>query len=118
VNNIPHVSLIANPDVELMDNLIQEAQIILIPTFQATGLKLKLLASLFLGRHCITNSPMVHNTGLAHLCYIADNVTDMVKLIQEKFEDEITDAEISQRKEVLENQFSNKQNARKIYEII
>lgn len=118
IGSIPHVSLIGNPDVDLMDELIQKAQIILIPTFQATGLKLKLLASLFLGRHCITNTPMVNNTGLAHLCYVADNVSDMVKLIQKKFEEEITDTEISQRKEVLENQFSNKRNAQKIYEII
>ena len=118
ISDIPHVSLIESPSVEVMDQLIQDAQIILIPTFQATGLKLKLLASLFLGRHCITNSPMVAGTGLEHLCYIADNVTDMVKTIQQKFEEEITDSEISQRKEILENQFSNEYNARKIYEII
>lgn len=118
VSDIPHVSLIGNPDMEVMDELISEAQIIFIPTFQATGLKLKLLASLFLGRHCITNTPMVNNTGLAHLCYVADNVADLVNLIQQKFEEKITDVEISQRKEVLENQFSNKKNAQKIYEII
>lgn len=118
VVDIPHASLVANPDMEVMDHLIQDAQINLIPTFQPTGLKLKLLASLFLGRHCITNSPMVANTGLAHLCYIADNVGEMVKLIQQKFEEEISQEEINQRKEVLETQFSNEYNAQKIYEII
>ncbi|WP_299577550.1 glycosyltransferase [uncultured Sunxiuqinia sp.] len=115
---IPHVTLISNPDMEVMNHLIQHAQINLIPTFQSTGLKLKLLASLFLGRHCITNSPMVSNTGLSHLCYLADNIVDMIQLIQQKFEEEITTEEINQRKEVLENQFSNEKNAQKIYALI
>jgi hypothetical protein len=118
VADIPHVTLIGDPDGEVMDHLIQDAQINLIPTFQSTGLKLKLLASLFLGRHCITNSPMVSNTGLSHLCHIADNVNDMIQIIQQKFEEEITTEEIDQRKELLETQFSNENNAQKIYDII
>ena len=116
--HIPHVTLVGNPDAEVMNHLIQNAQINLIPTFQSTGLKLKLLASLFHGRHCITNSPMTRNTGLSHLCYLADNVKDMVEIIQKKFEEKITVEEINQRKELLENQFSNANNAQKIYEII
>ena len=118
IRDIPHISLVGNPDIEEMNQLIQNAQINLIPTFQPTGLKLKLLTSLFLGRHCITNSPMVSNTGLGHLCYLADTVKDMVKIIQQKFDEEITTEEISQRKAVLENQFSNEYNANKIYDII
>jgi len=118
VADIPHVTVIGNPDEDVMNHLIQEAQLNLIPTFQPTGLKLKLLASLFLGRHCITNSPMVLNTGLSHLCYIADNITDLIKIIQRKFEEEITAEEINQRKEILETQFSNESNAQKIYDLI
>ncbi len=118
IADIPHVNLVGNPDKETMDYLIQEAQINLIPTFQPTGLKLKLLASLFLGRYCITNSPMVANTGLEQLCYVADNAQSMIQLIQDKFEKEITLDEIQQRKEVLETQFSNQHNAEKIYALI
>jgi hypothetical protein len=118
ISSIPHVSLIANPDTEVMEHLIQNAQINLIPTFQPTGLKLKLLASLFLGRHCLTNSPMVDNTGLEGLCHVADKPSDMLKLIQQKFEEKITKEEIGHRKEILETQFSNKNNASKIYAII
>jgi hypothetical protein len=118
INDLPHVSLVVDPEIKVMDQLIQNAQISLIPTFQATGLKLKLLASLFLGRHCITNSPMVENTGLAHLCYVADNIKDMIQLIQQKYEEEITPNEIEQRKTILETQFSNTYNAQKIYDLI
>ena len=113
----PHINLIADPDKELMDELIRDAQICLIPTFQPTGLKLKLLASLFIGRHCITNSPMVENTGLQSLCNIANNADDMLKLIQEKMEEEFTFDEIIERKRVLETQFSNHKNAEKIIEL-
>jgi hypothetical protein len=118
ISTIPHVSLIANPDMEVMDHLVRNAQINLIPTFQPTGLKLKLLASLFLGRHCLTNSPMVDNTGLAGLCHVADQEGNMLKLIQQKFEEEITKEEIDHRKKILETQFSNTYNATKIYDII
>lgn len=118
VSETPHVSLIENPEAEIMDKLISDAQINLIPTFQSTGLKLKLLASLFLGRHCITNSQMVANTGLDHLCHIADSPEDMIKIVLEKFEETITSNEINRRKETLENHFSNKHNAKRIYEII
>lgn len=116
--DIPHITLIANLDNEVMDELISNAQINLIPSFQPTGLKLKLLASLFIGRHCITNSPMVENTGLESLCYMANNVQDMIGLIQEKFEEEFTYHEIQTRKQLLESRFSNKINAEKIIELI
>ena len=118
VSVIPHVSLVGNPDGEVMDHLIRDAQINFIPTFQPTGLKLKLLASLFLGRHCITNTPMVANTGLEGLCHVADEVPDLIKIIQQKFEEKFTKEEIVRRKEILETQFSNAHNANKIYDLI
>lgn len=118
ISDIPHVSIIGNPDMELMNQLIQDAQINFLPSFQSTGVKLKLLASLFLGRHCITNSLMVDNTGLESLCYVENSAPDIIKIIQKKFEEPITPEEISQRKKILENQFSNTYNAEKIYQII
>ncbi len=114
----PHVTLIGDPDNEVMDELIHDAHINLIPTFQPTGLKLKLLASLFIGRHCITNSPMVENTGLESLCHIANSVQDMIRMIQEKFEEEFTYDEIERRKLLLGKQFSNQKNAAKVIELL
>jgi hypothetical protein len=61
---------------------------------------------------------MVDNTGLAGLCHVADQEGNMLKLIQQKFEEEITKEEIDHRKKILETQFSNTYNATKIYDII
>ncbi len=113
----PHITLIANPDKEVMDSLISDAQINLIPSFQPTGLKLKLINSLYVGRHCITNSPMVENTGMEGLCNIANSVRDMIRLIQEKFEEEFTYEEIERRKLILGSKLSNQKNAEKIIEL-
>jgi hypothetical protein len=110
----PNIKLVRNPEQEQMEDLICNSHICLIPTFQETGLKLKLLASLFSGRFCLTNTPMVHNTGLEHLCHIADNAEEMIRLVNELFGQDFTSAEIEKRKTILEGVFSNQLNSMKI----
>lgn len=118
IKQLPNVQLISNPENQEMESLIENAQICLLPTFQDTGLKLKLLASLFSGRHCIANSPMIHKTGLEHLCHLADTPTEMIRLIEELFPVEFTSEEIEKRKIILEDAFSNRNNAMKIIRLI
>ena len=110
----PHIQLISNPAHEHMESLIQDAQLTILPTFQDTGLKLKLLASLFSGRYCIANSKMIDQTGLEHLCHLANTSHEMIETIEELFTQDFTAEEIEKRKEVLETSFSNQGNARKI----
>lgn len=76
------VSLVANPDDETMQRLVSEAQVNLLYTSQPTGLKLKLLNSLFSGRHCLVNSAMVAGTGLAGLCCVADDAASMRQALE------------------------------------
>jgi hypothetical protein len=90
----------------------------LLSTFQDTGLKLKLLASLFAGRFCIGNLPMIHKTGLEHLCHLADTPEEIIKTIQDLFQQEFTSEEIEKRRIILEDDFSNHRNALKILQII
>lgn len=113
-----HVQLIPNPGNEEMEGLIENAQICILPTFQDTGLKLKLLASLFSGRFCIANSPMIHKTGLEHLCHLADTPTEMIGLINDLFAQDFTNEEIEKRRIILEDAFSNRMNAMKIIRLI
>jgi hypothetical protein len=114
----PNIQLIPNPELEQMETLIRDSHICLIPTFQDTGLKLKLLASLFSGRFCVTNTPMVHKTGLEHLCHIADTSDEMIGLINKLFDQDFPLAEIEKRKIILEDAFSNRRNAMKIIQIM
>jgi hypothetical protein len=114
----PNVQFIVNPESAKMDDLIANAHTCLLPTFQDTGLKLKLLASLFSGRFCIANQPMIYKTGLEHLCRLANTPEEMIKAINELFDQEFTSEEIEKRRIILEDDFSNHRNALKIIQII
>ena len=118
INQYAHIQLVSNPEHEQMETLIQDAQLTLLPTFQDTGLKLKLLASLFSGRFCIANAAMIHKTGLEHLCHLADTPKEMINRIEELFHQDFTSEEIERRKLILEDTFSNQRNALKIIELI
>ena len=118
IQDIPHINLFSNVSPEVMDVLIRESQICLIPTFQPTGLKLKLLGSLFAGRHCICNSMMAQYTGLEKLCVIVDKQPDMIAAIQNLFEKKFKQEDIDMRKKILENEFSNEKNAQKILDLL
>lgn len=113
-----HIQLVANPENKQMEDLIQNAQISLLPTFQDSGLKLKLLASLFSGRYCIANTPMIHKTGLEHLCHQADTPKEMIEQINVLFYQDFTSEEIKKRKLILEDAFSNHLNALKIIRLL
>jgi hypothetical protein len=113
-----NVSLVANPSFETMSDLIEQAQGCILPTFQATGLKLKLLNSLFSGRFCITNSTMVNNTGLEDLCIIADSAEDMIETLKFYFDKYFKEEEIQERKLVLETEFSNKSKTKRLLNLI
>ena len=118
INQYANIQLVSNPENEQMETLIQDAQLCILPTFQDTGLKLKLLASLFSGRFCIANTPMIHKTGLEHLCHVADTPTQMIERIEDLFHQDFTFEEIERRKVILETAFSNHLNALKIIQII
>ncbi|WP_163713916.1 glycosyltransferase [Mangrovibacterium lignilyticum] len=116
VKDIPHISLVENPSRQKMDQLIHDAQICLIPAFQSSGMKLKLLASLFGGKHCVTNSIMVQGTDLKNLCHIADTPQEMIQTIQKLIELKFDKEDIHRRKLKLETFYSNDVNAQKIIE--
>jgi len=112
-------------NIELMSNLkptrihemIQEAQCNVLPTFQATGIKLKLLSSLFAGRFCVVNKAMVENTGLESLCILANSPEKMKEKIKEVMSREFTAREIEKREKVLAEKFSNKKNIEKLIQL-
>jgi hypothetical protein len=112
-NTIIHDNLSHNE----IQKLISDAQCNVLPTFQATGIKLKLLSALYSGRSCIVNSPMVINTGLESLCSICDS--------QERMKEEITTAmdrsfpmeEVKRREEILLKDFSNAVNVQKLLKL-
>ncbi len=118
IDKMEHVQLIANPDGAEMQRIIEDAHVCLLPTFQATGLKLKLLHSLFSARHIITNTPMVEHTGLAKLVHVGDTAESMIQLIEQLKDQTFSDKNIEERKAVLAKDYSNGLNAKKLIELI
>ncbi|MDR2120769.1 MAG: glycosyltransferase [Tannerella sp.] len=114
----PHISVEGNPTVERIDALIREAQINLLVTFQRTGLKLKLLNSLFAGRHTVVNSPMLAGSGLDSLCFIADTPDEMIRLCRELMQKPFTPDCIRKRQALLFPAFSDEYNAGQIVRMI
>ncbi len=109
-----NIELRANISTKEIDNLIAAAQINILPTFQATGIKLKLLAALFNGRHCIVNSPMVANTGLESLCAIKDSASEITAEINRLYTLPFDIQQKKLREHILLENFSNTKNIQKL----
>lgn len=113
-----HITVKGNINTPEIDELIKNAQINVLPTFQATGIKLKLLAALFNGRYCLVNTPMVLNTGLENLCIIKDSAEEMKNEILRLFELPINTSEREKRETILSEQFSNSVNVKKLIDLL
>lgn len=113
-----HIMLVSNPSQNEMIQLIKGSQIILLHTFQSTGIKLKLVNSLYLGRHVICNSLMVDNTNLNQLVYIANNDRMWINTINQLMTKTFTKQNANDRQVVLEQFYNNKINAKRIISIL
>jgi hypothetical protein len=78
-----NIKLIENPKNTILDILIQDAHIQVLPTDQATGTKLKLLKALHHGRHCIVNKKMIAMTGLEKCCAIVETPEEWIYKIND-----------------------------------
>lgn len=65
-----------NPTEEEMLTLISSAQLHVLPTFQATGVKLKLLKALFSGGDCLVNKAMVNELEVHDVVEIAEGINE------------------------------------------
>lgn len=105
-----HVTLKSEITSEAINHLIADAHINILQTNQATGIKLKLINSLFMGRHCIANDKMINKTGLEDFCIRANTARDFIKAIEYCWETEFAAEDIKARVEVLESDFNNLKN--------
>jgi hypothetical protein len=95
-------------------DLIKNAQINFLVTFQNTGIKLKLLNVLHRGRFCLVNSPMVEQTGLDTLCIVENDTHKQLELVEELMLKTFTAEDIAARKAQLADSFSNHENILKM----
>lgn len=112
----PHVSLRRNVSVPQIEQLVREAHINVLPTFQGTGIKLKLLNALYNGRHCIVNNTMVEGTGLEELTIVADKAAEMAIQIESTMKEAFTKPMIAHRQNVLQEKFSVEKSALMLFQ--
>lgn len=108
-NNIPN-----QKDLEI---LLRNAHINTIITFQKTGIKLKLLNTLFKGNQIIANSKMIEDTGLENLCELANSKEEILSKTAMLYDKEFSKLDLENRFEKL-TALQPEQSAKKIIEII
>jgi hypothetical protein len=113
-----HIEFIENPSTEKIKFLIKTARVIVLPTFQPTGIKLKLIDSLYKGNHVIANQQMVQGFPIPEIVESANTSEGIIHLINEKIKNSLSIEEKNIRTQQLNRFFDNDMNARKIIEII
>ena len=111
-DNITFQSLSNQKD---LDRLFENAHINVLPTFQNTGIKLKLLNTLYQGKFVIANDDMIDHTGLESLCEKANTQEEFLQKTEELLQRDFSQDILKKRKKVLQN-FSPKESAKKLVE--
>jgi glycosyltransferase involved in cell wall biosynthesis len=109
-----HTCLVGNPSDGEISDLIQKAHINILPSFNSTGIKIKLLHALFEGRHCVVNEAMVKGTGLEAACHIGTNADSFASIILQLQHHPFTSEETDLRKQLLGNLYDTGVNARRL----
>ena len=116
---LKHRNITFNPltDENDLNILFENAHINALPTFQNTGIKLKLLNTLRQGKFIIANDYMVNETGLETLCEKANTKTEFLSKTAKLFNKDFEVSFVEERKRLLEI-FDSKSSAKKIIDLI
>ena len=112
-----NIEYVVIKDGNHITELLEKAQINVLPTFQKTGIKLKLINTLYNGRFCLVTNKMVEDTGLEGLCEIATTKEDFTKKINKLINKDYTN-EITQQREKTLRPFKVEVNAQKIVKLL
>lgn len=108
-----NIRLISDPVMEELNALVRDAHIHVLPSMNATGVKLKLLHALFEGRFCISNEAGVKGSAVESLVHMAEEPEAFRKKVVELYAQSFTEAEIKNRQSMLAV-YDNKSNAAKL----
>ena len=113
-----NICIIENPSHEEITDLVANARVVVLPTSQSTGIKLKLIDSLYKGQHVIVNEAMIEGFPLPELTLHANDTEEMKELISANLNNVFTSDDREKRIQKLNLIFDNKVNAAKINEVI
>ena len=110
--------LVANPSEKEMFDLIQKAQVNILPSFTTTGIKFKFLYSIFCGRHCVVNEAMTEGTKLESACHTASNADAFKSILMQLYRKPFEDEEIRLRESLMHHYYNNAENAKRLIQWI
>ena len=93
-----NISLVNNPSIDQVDQMIREAQINVLPSMNNTGVKLKLLNALLNGRHCITNYNGVKGSDIEETVIVKEDANDWIQSVRDLMTRPFTSTDIENRK--------------------
>jgi len=105
-----NIRWIESPTDSELDVLISDAHVHVLPSFNATGVKLKLLHVMFKGRHCITNVAGAEGSGIEAGVTIASTAEEFKQAIRNLMNKPFDASALAHRKELLQL-YDNKKNA-------
>ncbi|MBL7703788.1 MAG: glycosyltransferase [Ferruginibacter sp.] len=109
-----HTCIVANPTGKELQDMICKAHIHVLPSFNSTGIKLKLLNAIFNGRHCLVNKAGVEGSGLEAFCHLAEDAEGFKNKIEELYTQPFTEQEAQKRQGLLQTVYNNEANARQL----
>jgi hypothetical protein len=109
-----NICLAENPTNEELNDLIQKAHINVLPSINATGVKLKLMYALYKGKYCLTNVNGANGFLEKELFLQADTASEMIALIAKYINTSFTQTEIDNRKSILNDKYSNENKAKQL----
>ena len=111
VTEYANCSLVENPTDTDLQLLIKQAHVNVLPSFNVTGVKLKLLNALFNGRFCVVNRAGIKGTELEGQLGEVETPAEFIAAIKAYFSKDFTREDIETRKNMLAGYFDNKNNA-------
>ena len=114
VHENENACMIANPSQKEMQDIIAKAHINILPCFNNTGIKIKLLNALYNGRYCLVNEAMVSGTNLGELCHVVESPSSFKERLAQLFHQPFMQDEINARKQFLYSHFNNETSAKQM----
>lgn len=118
IENERNIELIENPEDDVLQELIRNAQINILVTAQSTGLKLKLLNALFNGRYCVVNDKMVEGLDINDLCIVANTADEMKTVVADLMTKPFVEEQVEIRKSRMDAFYNPSRATDKLVELL
>lgn len=110
IDQYKNISFMTIEDNHQLLELFHRAHVNVLYSFNNSGVKLKLINSLFQSRYVIANNNVIQGSGLDSICIIANDKKEIMYQVLKTMDKDFTKEEIAQRKEMLLG-YCNESNA-------